>query len=140
MPCAAARAPTVTWCKALIPDHSYTMTKRKRITDTSRLLPSSSVPQVIANQFAPMIMESLHAGPISCISLGSLSQDPLDQDLSSEIELEPNTQMHECEHMLEGQSFGTSECSAGSEISQPTNPLILNKTERCFGSSKNARQ
>ena len=75
-----------------------------------------------------MIMESLHAGPISCVSLGSLSQDPLEQDLSSEMELEPNTQMHECEHTLEGQSFGTSEsctelcCSA--DLKYP-NLLIL---------------
>ena len=30
-------------------------------------------------------------------------------------------------------------CSAGSEISQPTNPSILKRTERCFGSGKNAR-
>ena len=30
-------------------------------------------------------------------------------------------------------------CSAGSEISQPTNPLILKKTEGCCRSGKNAR-
>lgn len=31
-------------------------------------------------------------------------------------------------------------CSAGSEISQPTNLVILKKTERCFGLGKNARK
>ena len=84
---------------------------------------------------------------------GSL-QDAVEQDLSSKNEVDLDTgcsvHMHEGEQVLDGQSASMASqamstecmelcCSAGGpEISQPTNPLTLKKTERCFGSGKNA--
>ena len=65
-----------------------------------------------------------------------------------------SVQMHEGEQVLDEQSASmasqamskeSESCmelccfAAGSEISQPTNPSILKKTEGCFGSGKNAR-
>ena len=83
------------------------------------------------------------------ISHHIMSQDQFELDSSSENELDAdtvcNTRVNESKQTFEETSSPAESvcsklcCSAGSKISQPTNPSILKRTERCFGSGKHAR-